>query len=152
MFKCYMSHICATIRRRNHPVSAAGFCSDMILCSFHQVLRISLLHHTLSFSGYTALVNFIHFFQMRKKPRNSSTHPTQSGIHFLTIGPFVLLEPGNGRKMKGKRDREDQEGERGKLPSKVAPVTALPRGPQKGIEERKERCVSVKGAGQRHKT
>lgn len=50
-----------------------------------------------------------------------------SGIHFLTMGPFVLIKSGNGKERERKRET-DREG--GRLSFKVAPVTVLPRGPQ----------------------
>lgn len=43
---------------------------------------------SLPFSGYITVVDFIHFFQMKK---NLLLALVGSGIHLLTMGPFVLV-------------------------------------------------------------
>lgn len=50
--------------------------------------------------------------------------------------------------MKRKRDGDTERRtrrERGRLSSKVAPVTILPCGPQRGIEERKKEEMACEG-------
>lgn len=77
----------------------------------------------------------LYSLQMKKE---SSPDSVRSGIHFLTMGSFVLVQSGNGREKGRGRVRWRRF-------SEVAPVTVLPCGPQ-------SEGWSVKEAGQRPKT
>lgn len=73
------------------------------------------------FSGYTNILDFIHFFEVNK---NLLPAQVQSAIHFLTMEPFVLLESGNGREMRRTSRRQKRaEGESGRKGSSTDYIT-----------------------------
>lgn len=110
---------------------------------YFSFLSLSLPFHTFSLSGYVTVVDFIHFFQMKKK-----LLPALGSISWQWPPLFWSSQEIGERWREWERKRWR---ERWRLSSKVGPVTVWPCGPQsEGWREEKEgRSVTDEGQQQK---
>lgn len=108
-------------RGSDNRIGAFGVCSKLILYSFHKGTEDTVSY----FSFPSVSPPYTHLLLLRLHncsrlytlPSHEKETSACSGIHFLTMGPFVLVESGNGKERERKSEVErGREGEEGSLP------------------------------------